>query len=225
MSSLFFLYILLIPTAYGLEYSVTVIPPYQDAVANKDIPDEGIVNGNYTYTHYSDNKYQKITEIKGERKKSFLEHRWTINVISGNKTEITFYLEAYHTANKEKEHFVFAYSLDDVTYNDMVKVTRNSDDNTYQNFVMPKAISGSVYIRVRDMNRGEGEISKDTIYIDHMFIRSQFVDKGKSGKTDSSITDSSIIDTSQDISSNKAASSEDMIQSFFDYVYRLLSGG
>lgn len=150
-------FLLALPVS-GVEYSANVVSLYQDNYTNADIPVSGTVTGNYTFTHASDNKYEAITELAittgaPAGRKSFLEHKWTINVTSGNKTNVTFYVEAYHTANSEGDDFVFAYSKDDITYYDMVRVVKTSDDNTYQTFEMPATISGSIYIRVRDTDR------------------------------------------------------------------------
>jgi hypothetical protein len=197
--------------SHGIEYSANVILPdqYQDDSANKDIPIIGTMKGNYTYTHFSDNKYEAIREVSQD-KTSYLEHKWTINVTSGNKTNVTFYVEAYHTRNSENDHFVFAYSIDNVNYYDMVTVTKTSDDHAYQTFEMPKTISGTVYIRVRDTDRSSGKTNKDTIYIDRMFIRS-FAGGvyGQSGSMTTSLTPSS---------------STGIVQSFLNYVYRLFEG-
>lgn len=169
-------FLLALPVS-GMEYSVNVISLYQDNYTNADIPVSGTVAGNYTLTHASDNKYEAIEELAvttgaPSGRKSYLEHKWTINLTSGNKTSVTFYLEANHTANLEGDDFVFAYSTNDINYYDMVTVAKTLDNNTYQTFEMPGTISSPVYIRVRDADRTPGNTVKDTIYIDHMFIRS-----------------------------------------------------
>ena len=173
-----FVLLLVLPISCAMEYSVNVVSSgIVDNTANADIPVSGTVTGNYTLTHVSDNRYEAIEELAittgaPSGRKSYLEHKWTINVASGNKTNVTFYLEANHTANTEGDYFVFAYSTDNVNYFDMVNVTKTLDDNTYQTSEMPGTISGPVYIRVRDADRTPGKTVKDTIYIDRMFIRS-----------------------------------------------------
>ena len=173
-----FVLLLVLPISCAMEYSVNVVSSgIVDNTANADIPVSGTVTGNYTLTHVSDNRYEAIEELAittgaPSGRKSYLEHKWTINVASGNKTNVTFYLEANHTANTEGDYFVFAYSTDNVNYFDMVNVTKTLDDNTYQTSEMPGTISGPVYIRVRDADRTPGNTVKDTIYIDRMFIHS-----------------------------------------------------
>jgi hypothetical protein len=71
------------------------------------------------------------------------------------------------------DDFVFAYSTDDSSYVNMLNVTRTADDDTQQSYVMPAIIQGTVYIRVIDTNRSQGNRSQDTIFIDQMYIRSE----------------------------------------------------
>ena len=145
-----------------------------DDVVNSDIPVAGTVSGSYTNTQNSDNIYEAITERpsggKPSKRHSYLEHKWTINVTGGNL--VTFYVEAYHTSNSEGDNFVFAYSTDDLSYTDMVTVIKTADDDAYQGHVLPATISGTVYIRVKDTDQTQGNRSLDTIYVDHMYIKS-----------------------------------------------------
>jgi hypothetical protein len=83
------------------------------------------------------------------------------------------YAPVYHTANTEGDDFIFAYSTDNSNYTDMVTITRTSDDNTCQSYVLSSNTSGTVYIRVRDANRTAGRRVLDTIYVDHLYIRSE----------------------------------------------------
>jgi len=143
--------------------------------AAQDIPisnNGGIIN-NYTYTKDSDNQSADITERESGGKPSdrytYLEHKWTIDVTGGYASYV-FHIEAHHTANLEGDDFVFAYSTDNIIYHDMVTVTKTTDDDTYQTFTFPDTISGTVYIRVKDLDQTPTHIYKDTIYIDHMYI-------------------------------------------------------
>jgi uncharacterized repeat protein (TIGR02543 family) len=140
---------------------------------DQDISVSGKVSGDYTYTHSSDDIYQSITEVKsrGKVKHSYLDHKWTINVTGGDK--VVFYVEAYHSPNTESDNFIFAYSLDDVNYINMLNVDKTIDDNTCDIVVLPSYIGGTVYIRVFDTDQTPGNTSLDTIYIDYMFIESE----------------------------------------------------
>jgi hypothetical protein len=70
---------------------------------------------------------------------------------------------------------VFAYSTDGTNFTPMVTVTKTDDDDTDQTFVLPSNLSGTVYIRVMDTDRTKGLDPQplDTIFLDHMFIRSE----------------------------------------------------
>jgi len=149
---------------------------YIDEVAYGDIPVKGTVTGTYTGTQNSNNLYESITEVLSSggptTKYSYLEHKWTIDVTGG--VGVTFNVEAYHTANSEGDDFVFAYSTDNVTYTNMVTVTKTSDDNTAQSYSLPNGINGIVYVRVQDTNRTKGRSVLDTVYIDDMYITSDY---------------------------------------------------
>jgi hypothetical protein len=136
--------------------------------ANQDLPiSNGGITGDFSDTHASDDGYEAITERATNR--SFLEHKWTIDV-PGGYGAYTFYLEAFHTFNTEGDNFVFAYSTDDANYTDVATVVKTSDDDTYQTFALPSDLSGTVYIRVLDLDQTKGNRLKDTVYVDHMYI-------------------------------------------------------
>jgi len=144
--------------------------------ANQDIEvSHGTIINDYTYTMESDNQYEGIVERESEdnppkKRYSYLEHKWTIDVPGGYSSH-EFYLEAYHTENTEGDDFMFAYSTDDSIYTDMITVTKISDDDVYQAYTFQEALSGTVYIRVKDLDRTKGNRVLDTIYIDHMYIQ------------------------------------------------------
>ena len=160
-------------------FTTTSSLPPEKFYATQDISvSNGGITGDYTYTHETDDQYEAITETTSKGKPSsrysYLEHKWTIDVTGGYSSYV-FYLEAYHTSNGEGDDFIFAYSTDDVNYVDMLTVTKTVDDNTYQTFVLPDTISGTIYIRVIDKDRTAGNTATDTIYIDHMYIEASGV--------------------------------------------------
>jgi len=132
---------------------------------------EGSVSGTIMDGHNSDDVYEIITERssggKPSNRYSYLEHKWTINKISG---DATFKVEAYKTSNSENDDFVFAYSTDDLNYTDMLTVTKTSDNDTVQSYTLPGGTIGTVYIRVKDTDQTAGNNVKDKIYIDDMYI-------------------------------------------------------
>ncbi len=155
--------------------SVTIdAPPVStDVVANADIRVAGTVSGSYFDTQSDDDDYETITERqsggKPSSRHSYLEHKWTFNVPSGNI--VTFYVSACKSENNEDD-FMFAYSKDNSIYYNMVMVTKIYDDDERQSYTMPSTTAGTVYVRVVDTDRSAGNRSLDTIYVDDMYITS-----------------------------------------------------
>jgi hypothetical protein len=132
----------------------------------------GTVAGTLTDAQSNDDVYEVLTEAQSggnpSRRRSELEHTWTFNV-TGDEL-VTFYVEAHHSANSEGDDFLFAYSTDDANYIDMVTVTKTADDNTAQFYSLPGGLSGTVYVRVVDTDRSQGNSSQDSLYVDALFI-------------------------------------------------------
>lgn len=144
-------------------------------IATSDIKVSGTATGLFADTWGSDNNYEAIEEIESpgspHSRYSYVEHKWTTYVTGGDT--VTFYVEAYHSANAEGDDFVFAYSMDDSNYTDVLTVTKTTDDDTYQSYELPNDINGTVYIRVKDTDHTAGNKTLDTIYIDHIYVRSE----------------------------------------------------
>lgn len=155
--------------------NVSSATTYGDALANADVPVAGTVTGTYADTQSSNDIRESIREVLSggspSKKYSYLEHKWTINVAAA--PTVTFYVEAHHTANSEGDDFVFAWSSDNVNFTNMATVTKTADDNAYQTFSLPATTNGTIYVRVRDANRTAGRQVLDTVYVDHIFVRSQ----------------------------------------------------
>jgi alpha-L-fucosidase len=145
------------------------VSPDQPAEAETAVT--GTVTGTYANTRVSDDVRQQICEVSNGAI-SELEHRWTINVLKHQKA--TFFVEAYRSANAEGDDFVFSYSLDGNSWNEMVTVTKTSDDDSLQYFVLPNSVMGTVHIRVKDTDRSNGNTGLDSVYVDYMFIRSEW---------------------------------------------------
>ena len=150
------------------------LAPGDEGKPNRDIDVAGTRSGSYLDAWVSDDVCESIEEQESHgnpgRRYSFLEHKWTAFVESGN--QITFRLEAYHTTNPEGDDFVFAYSVDDTAYVDMLAVTKTADDDMCQSFPLPPSLNGEVYVRVQDADRTPGNRAHDTIFIDYMLIES-----------------------------------------------------
>ncbi|MDH3301548.1 MAG: hypothetical protein OES24_13675, partial [Acidimicrobiia bacterium] len=150
------------------------LPSQLDALASSENTAEGtIVSGDLNSTHASDGTAEEIREIRTGGKPasriSSLQHYWSFDVPAGD--EVTFHVEAHHTQNAEGDDFVFAYSSDGVSYTDMLMVTKTVDDGRSQSYTLPPDVSGSVTVRVTDLDRTEGAGELDAVIIDHMFIR------------------------------------------------------
>ncbi|MBS3817115.1 MAG: S8 family serine peptidase, partial [Candidatus Thermoplasmatota archaeon] len=110
--------------------------------------------------------------LSGGEETSKLEHEWTFDIPSYPGESVDFYAEAHHTSNTENDDFNFSYSTDGSTFNHMFTVTKTSDDDSYQTYSLPDSTSGTVYVKATDTDHTGGNTNLDTIYIDHMFIRS-----------------------------------------------------
>ena len=160
-------------TYTGEVWSFTTQGP--DYVANGETAISGLLSLDYTATQYSNTRYEWIREVESaggpQTRYSYMEHKWTFDIPASGET-VTFYVEAFHTENEDNDDFVFAYSTDDVSYTDMLTVTKTSDDDTYQSYELPGSTSGTVYIRAMDTDQTAGNGKLDRIYVDHMYIRS-----------------------------------------------------
>ncbi len=144
------------------------IPPATDDYASSESTTRGTISGDYTDTQSSNDTYEALTEVvHGNRSK--LEHQWTFSVTGGST--VTFYVEAYKAGTEDD--FDFDYSTDGSNWTNMLTVTKTSDNDTDQSYQLPGSTSGTVYIRVIDTNRVSRAKDLDTIYVDHMYIRSE----------------------------------------------------
>lgn len=146
-----------------------------DQTATGETSVAGSVSGSYTNTWANDGVYEAITEREsGGRpsdRYSYLEHKWAFNVQAGNA--VMFFLNAYRSVSSDGDDFVFAYSTDEHNYTDMFTLLRTSDDGVYETYALPAGLSGVVYVRVIDTDRTRGHRDADTVYVDHMYIRSE----------------------------------------------------
>ena len=55
----------------------------------------------------------------------------------------------------------------------MLTVTKTADDDTPQSFDLPGTTSGTVYILVLDADSSRRNSVQDSLFVDHLFIRSQ----------------------------------------------------
>ena len=135
---------------------------------------DGTVTGSYLDTLSANGVAEQIEELrtggKPANRVTYLEHRWAFNVTGGSS--VAFHLRAWKTASPDNDDFQFAWSDDGVNYTPMMTVTATSDPGSYSVFSLPASTSGTVYVRVVDTDRSAGSNDRDSIFVEHMFIRS-----------------------------------------------------
>jgi hypothetical protein len=150
-------------------------PQIYDLVALTDIFVAGSVSGDCTATWVDDGELEMITERESGGKPStrhtFMEHKWSFDLLAGQAT--TFWANVWATSSADDDQFVFSYSMDDVTYRDLFTVGETSDNGMYMVSQMPDTSSGTLYVKVTDTDRTPGHRFRDTIYIDHIFVRTE----------------------------------------------------
>lgn len=184
-------------------------PQFIDQAAVQEAAMAGSASGSFVDTRVNDSVTEILTEQtsggRPQKRYSFLEHKWMFQVQAG--TSITLFANVWAPVSTEGDTFVFSYSTDDENYIDMFTVSADSDDNIYQLYPLPAHFSGTVYIRVTDTLRSAGNYDRDTLYLDHLFIRTDneqgSLPPGPSGLTVDHVTSSSITINWQDNADNE----------------------
>ena len=154
---------------------ITVVEPvlFIDFVATGELFVSGTVAGSYFNTQADDSSVEAITEKKSGGKPSnrysFLEHKWVFSVQAGTSMELRANAWA---ASTDGDTFMLAYSSNDNSYTDLGVLTAATDDGNYQMFILPASLNGTVFVRLEDTNRVAGQMDMDTVYVDHLYIRS-----------------------------------------------------
>jgi len=189
--------------------TVTPVESIVDALATSETSVAGIVSGDYTNTFSDDGGAESITERESGGKPatrySYLEHKWVFNVTSGNV--VTLYANAWSSGSSDGDSFIFAYSTDDVNYIDVFTVD-NTSDGAPLSYVLPSSTQGTVYIRVVDSDQFVGNLNLDTVYVDHLYIRSE-TQPGSPPAAPSGLSTAAISAGQIDLSWNDNATNED----------------
>jgi len=152
---------------------VTSQPLAIDQVANSETTIVGTLDGTFLDTYQNDGEVQSLQEVESGGKVtnrfSYLEHKWLIYVLSGDS--ITLNANAWRSASTDGDTFVFAYSTDDVHYQDMFTIDATGDDDSYYAFPLPPSTSGMVYVRVTDSDHTRGNRALDTVFVDHLYVQ------------------------------------------------------
>lgn len=152
---------------------VNVLEPsgYQDQFAQADLPSAGTMNRTFSATHGDDDISQSITEREsGGRKNqrySYLSHTWQFFVAPGSP--VTLYANAWSSGSSDGDSFVFEWSTNNSDFSTLFTVNDTSPANT-QSAVIPE--SGTIYIRVQDTDQTRNHRALDTVFVDHLYIRS-----------------------------------------------------
>jgi len=155
--------------------TITVVqsaPLYTPYYAIAESTSQGVVVGDMSLTADGvQDTYQVITEAESGNKNFtwyLLSHEWQFDILESGDT-VLFCVEAYQIGN---EGYVFSYSVDGITYTDMLTVTKTADDDRLQEYALPAGLTGTVYVRVVDMYTDKNETGPaDSILIDELSIR------------------------------------------------------
>jgi hypothetical protein len=153
---------------------VSEASPYVDYMATGEILVAGTVSGSYEDTQANGSPVQSILEResggKPANRHTWLEHKWIFNVPPGGATT-TFNANAWAPFSDDGDQFLFSYSTDDSNYTPMfTAVVAAEDDDSYKTWDLDGA-SGTIYIRLEDTDRTPTHRSKDTVFVDHLYIR------------------------------------------------------
>lgn len=151
-------------------------PPYIDQIASSEVSGGGKISGTYQTTWSLDGSKETISEVTSAGSKrqrySYLEHYWTVMVQPGQSVT----LNANVATTATQQSFTFAYSTVNTTlaankaaWVDMFSVTASSSGA--KTFTLPAALSGPVYISVRDSQRVAGVTTANSVQIDYLAIR------------------------------------------------------
>lgn len=164
-------------SAYSNIASATTAGGAVDYVVNAQQAVEGSVSGGIAATAGADGTAQAITEVygNGNRPRNSLEHQWTIGGLPSGGTK-TFMVLARQSASADGDAFEFQYASVNrrgkVSWNSMLTVS-NTAYGGYATFVLPSSISGNLMIRVIDSNNSRGANGLDTVFVDHLLVRTQ----------------------------------------------------
>lgn len=145
-------------------------PTWVRRLAASDIPVHGSVSGSYLDTQSEDGSSQRITEThsggKPQKRYTWLEHQWAFNLPLANSHTLNAIVSADVVS---PEHFTFAYSTNGQDWVDMFMVTVPS--GAFQALI-PSSVSGTLYVRVADNHRVQGQQTSHWVSVDHLYIDS-----------------------------------------------------
>lgn len=143
--------------------SVAAAPVTGESFAVSQSTTYGTVAGGLANTYYDDGTHQVLTEeLNAQGNRARLDHTWTFNLIGGSG--ISFKLNAFRSGS---EDFRLSYSTDGSKWRNMVVITATADGTEYR-YNMPAGTSGTVLVRLRDLDRSRDDRVRDVVSIDRM---------------------------------------------------------
>ncbi len=139
-------------------------------LVTQEVANHGVVSGSFTATQGDDGSYQTITERTAKRRNS-LQHEWRITNVPSSGTR-TLRVQAHRTVSPDNDTFIMQVRVGG-SWTTAVTVTKTSDDNVYQEWVLPSGASGTVRIRVRDSDNSRNAVGNDVLSVDHIVIEVQ----------------------------------------------------
>ena len=155
-------------------------------VARDDAPVSGTVEGSVGDTHTKNGLSQIITEQETAgnpiTRYAYLEHVWLFELTDFSQDRIMLNVNAW-TNTSDEDSFELAWSSDGVNYNTMFVINDIDDHNGYDRFELPELVTGTLYVRLKDINPVPGNRAIDSVFIDHLFLSAE-----KDSQVPSSIT-------------------------------------
>lgn len=114
-----------------------------------------------------------VTVARANGTTTRLEHKWQTSTIVTGGSAYRLFFEANHTFSNDSDDFLVEWAPGSSgPWSALSTVTKNFDDNTTQNGILPVTVAGTqIWVRVTDTNRTAGNGTLDTLYIDNLFVR------------------------------------------------------
>lgn len=141
----------------------------------------GMVHGSFRDTYWKGKNSEQLTETGfGHGTRSRLDHRWKFN-LPGTQVSMEFFVFASHDATNEQ--FNFQYKVDGTdTWKNLVTTSQNADRKYYARVVdQDLANGGTIWVRVRDTNRGPGDAELATLNVKKVFVLARGISEAPVG--------------------------------------------
>ena len=183
-------------------------------VAQAEALVNGTLAGTYVNTHADDNVYQVLQETetggKPANRRSRGELRWLFQLPPGNG--LTFTGRAYQTASSDGDNWRLEYSLDQSTWTTLFTVTSTLSDASPVSVSLPASIFGTVYVRIRDTDRTQGNRALDTVFVDYLAFEVEGTGGGNPPGAPSGLSAVATSSSEIDLSWTDGSSDEDQFE-------------